>query len=562
MPFISGATAFLEILKQEGADCIFGNPGTTELPLMDALQDQKGIRYFLALHEGVAVPMADGYAIASGKLGVVNVHTSPGIGNAMGMLYNASKANSPLLITAGQHDQSFLITEPILHSNLPDVPKPFVKWSYEIMRLEDLPRAVRRAAKVATSPPMGPVFLSLLADILKAKGEVDLGASTRIDPRPRASLAAIEGAAEILSKARLPLIIAGDIVGRGDAHAELARVAELLGAPVYQQTVSGTCNFPSSHPLSLGPIPRVQKTARQALHEADVLFSVGAELLPMSLPSEIDPIPSGLTIIHLHLDPWEIGKNYPARVAILADPKETLPELEKALGEKMNPSQRKEAQLRLERIRQFKEMTLVRLREKAQGERERTPVTPLALMEAVSDSLPANAVVVDEAISSGRDLRALYKSEDPHSYYGLRGGGIGWGIPASLGIKLALGNRPVVALIGDGSAMYSFQGLWTAAHYGLAVTFVICNNSSYRILKERTHALGGFSAKADSYVGMDLEQPAIDFVGLAKALGVPGERVDKVKNVKQALGRAWQQKGPFLIDVVTDRRFKPEDAAV
>lgn len=562
MPFISGATAFLEILKQEGADYIFGNPGTTELPLMDALQGQKGMQYFLTLHEGVAVPMADGYAIASGKLGVVNVHISPGIGNAMGMLYNASKANSPLLITAGQHDQSFLITEPILHSNLPDVPKPFVKWSYEIMRLEDLPRAVRRAAKVATSPPMGSVFLSLLADILKAKGEVDLGASTRIDPRPRASLAAIEGAAEILSKAQHPLIIAGDIVARGDAHAELARVAELLGAPVYQQTVSGTCNFPFSHPLSLGPIPRVQKTARQALQDADVLFSVGAELLPMSLPSEIDPIPSGLTIIHLHLDPWEIGKNYPARVAILADPKETLPELEKALGEKMSLSQRKGAQLRLERIRQFKEMTLVRLREKAQGEREKTPVTPLALMEAVSDSLPANAVVVDEAISSGRDLRALYKSEDPHSYYGLRGGGIGWGIPASLGIKLALGDRPVVALIGDGSAMYSFQGLWTAAHYGLAVTFVICNNSSYRILKERTHALGGFSAKADSYVGMDLEQPAIDFVGLAKALGVPGERVDKVKNVKQALGRAWQQKGPFLIDVVTDRRFKPEDAAV
>jgi benzoylformate decarboxylase len=179
-------------------------------------------------------------------------------------------------------------------------------------------------------------------------------------------------------------------------------------------------------------------------------------------------------------------------------------------------------------------------------------------MEAVSEALPSDAVVVDEAISSGRDLRALCQSEDPHSYYGLRGGGIGWGIPASLGIKLALGDRPVVALIGDGSAMYSFQGLWTAAHYGLAVTFVICNNSSYRILKERAYALGGASAKADSYVGMDLEQPAIDFVGLAKALGVPGERVDKAKNVKQALGRAWQQKGPFLIDVVTDRKFKPE----
>jgi benzoylformate decarboxylase len=453
---------------------------------------------------------------------------------------------------------SFLITEPILYSNLPDVPKPFVKWSYEIPRLEDLPRAVRRAAKVATSPPMGPVFLSLLADVLKAKGEVDLRASTRIDPRPRASRAAIASAAEILSGAKQPVVLAGDIVARGDAHAELARVAELIGAPVYQQTVSGTCNFPSSHPLSLGPIPRVQKTARQILQDADVLFSVGAELLPMSLPSEIDPIPPGLTIIHLHLDPWEIGKNYPARIAMLGDPKETLPDLERALIEKMNPSQREGSRLRSAGIRQYKEKWLRGVKEKVEGERERTPVTPLALMEAVSDILPADAVVVDEAISSGRDLRAFYKSEDPHSYYGLRGGGIGWGIPASLGIKLALGDRPVVALIGDGSAMYSFQGLWTAAHYGLAVTFVICNNSSYRILKERTYALGGASAKAGSYVAMDLEQPAIDFVGLAKALGVPGERVDKVKNVKQAVSRAVQQKGPVLIDVVTDRRFKPE----
>jgi benzoylformate decarboxylase len=557
MPFISGSTAFLEILKQEGADCIFGNPGTTELPLMDALQGQKEIRYFLALHEGVAVSMADGYAIASGKLGVVNVHTTPGIGNSMGMLYNAYKANSPLLVTAGQHDQSFLITEPILHSNLPDVAKPCVKWSYEIHRLEDLPRAIHRAAKVAVFPPAGPVFLSLPADVLKAKGEVDLGAPTRIDPHLRASQAAIEAAAEILSKAKHPIIIAGDAVARGDAHAELARVAELLGAPVYQQTVSGTCNFPSSHPLSLGPIPRVQRTARQALQDADALFSVGADLLTMSLPSEIDPIPPGLTIIHLHLDPWEIGKNYPARIAVLGDPKETLPELEKALKEKMSENRRKEAQLRLEQVRQIKEKTLLGLREKVKEERERMPITPLVLMEAVCDILPANAVVVDETISSGRALRALYKSEDPHSYYGMRGGGIGWGIPAALGVKLALGDRPVVALIGDGSAMYSFQGLWTAAHYGLAVVFVICNNSGYRILKERTYALHGYSAKSDAYIGMDLERPGIDFVGLARALGVPGERCEKIQEVKAALARALSQQGPVLIDVHLDHSFKP-----
>ena len=556
MSSISGRQAFLEVLKQEGVDCIFGNPGSTELPLLDALQGYQAIRYFLTLHEGVAISMADGYAVASGKLGVVNVHTTPGIGNSMGMLYNAYKANAPLLVTAGQHDQSFLITEPILYSNLLDVPKPFVKWAYEIHRLEDLPRAVHRAAKVATSPPMGPVFLSLPIDVLKAEGEVDLGAPTRIDPRLCASRAAIEPAAEMLSRAKHPVIIAGDSVARGDAHAELARVAELIGAPVYQQTVSGTCNFPSSHPLSLGPLPRVQRVTRNALQEADLLFAVGADLMTMSLPSELDPLPPGLPIIHLHLDPWEIGKNYPAQIAILADPKETLPELEKALAERMSQGQRHEARLRLERVRQKKEKDHSALKEKAKEEISRTPITPLALMEAIGSSLPANAVIVDETISSGRALRALFKSEDPKSYFGMRGGGIGWGIPAALGVKLALADRPVVALIGDGSAMYSYQGLWSAAHYGLGVVFVICNNTSYRILKERTHALGGFSAKSNSYIGMDLEHPGIDFVGLARALGVPGERCEKIQEVKTAIAHALAQQGPILIDVQLDRSFK------
>ncbi len=557
MPKISGCQAFLEILKQEGVRYIFGNPGTTELPLMDALMGQKEIRYFLALHEGVAISMAEGYAVASGNLGVVNVHTTPGLGNSMGMLYNAYKANAPILVTAGQHDQNFLLAEPILYSNLPDVPRPFVKWSYEIHRLEDLPLAVHRAAKVATSPPMGPVFLSLPADVLKAEGTIELGAPTRVDPRLRPSHAVIEAAAEMLSRAKHPVILAGDAVARGDAQAELARVAELIGAPVYQQTVSGTCNFPASHPLSLGVLPRLQKVTRAALQDADLLFSVGADLLTMSLPSEMDPIPPGLTIIHFHLDPWEVGKNYPAKVAALAEPKESLPELEKALVERMGPEQRREAQIRLEKIRHKKERDLSTLREKASEEMDRLPITPLALLETISSSLPGNAVVVDETISSGRGLRDLLKSEDPKSYFGMRGGGIGWGIPAALGVKLAVGDRPVVALIGDGSAMYSYQGLWTAAHNGLAVTFVICNNSGYRILKERTYALGGFSARVDSYLGMDLERPGIDFVALAQALGVPGQRCEKIPEVKEALARALGQGSPILIDVQLDRTFKP-----
>jgi benzoylformate decarboxylase len=556
MPFISGRQAFLEVLKQEGVRYIFGNPGSTELPLMDALAGQKEIRYFLALHEGVAISMADGYARASGKLGVVNVHISPGIGNSMGMLYNAYKAGSPLLVTAGQQDQRFALTEPILWSDLPDVARPYVKWSYEIRRLEDLTRAIHRAAKVATSPPTGPVFISLPMDVLSAEGEVDLASPTVVDPRIRPSHAAIEAAAEMLSKAKHPIIIAGDAVASGDAHSELARVAELIGAPVYQETFPGACNFPSSHPLSLGPLLRDQKVTRAALQGADVLFSVGADLLTMSLPSDVDPMPPGLKIIHLDPNPWEIGKNYPAQIAMFGDPKETLPEMERALDERLNPDQRKEARLRQVRIREAREKTILQLRQKAREERNRLPMTSLVLTEVISDNLPRNAVLVDESITSGRALKDLLKSEDPKSYYGIRGGGIGWGLPAALGVKLALADRPVVALIGDGSAMYSFQGLWTAAHYGLGVVFVICNNSGYRILKERTYALRGFSAKTDSYVAMDLEQPSIDFVGLAQSLGVPGKHVEKAEEVKQALSRALAQEGPILIDVAIDRSFK------
>ena len=556
MAFLSGRQAFLEILKQEGVEHIFGNPGTTELPLMDALVQRKDIHYFLALHEGVAISMADGYARASGKLGAINVHISPGLGNSMGMLYNAYKAGSPLLVTAGQQDRRFAITEPILWSDLPVVARPYVKWAYEIRRLEDLPRAVHRAAKVAMAPPTGPVFLSLPVDVLNAEGEIELGVPTRIDPRIRPAREAVEEAAEMLSRATHPVIIAGTAVASSDAHAELARVAELIGAPVFQETVSGSCNFPSSHPLSMGPLIRDQKTIRTTLQDADVILAVGADLLTMSLPSDLDPMPPGVEIIHFHTDPWEIGKNYPAKIAIPCDPKETLPELEKGLDKRLSPAQREQARLRQVRLRESKEKAVSQLREKAASERGRVPITSLALVEAVCDTLPANAVLVDETISSGEGLRMLFRSDDPKSYFGMRGGGIGWGLPGALGVKLALGDRPVVALIGDGSALCAIQGLWTAAHYELGVVFVICNNGGYRILKQRTHALQSFSAKGNRYIGMDLEEPPVDFVGIARSLGVPGKRVEKTQEVRQTLAGALSQGGPFLIDVPLDRGFQ------
>jgi benzoylformate decarboxylase len=557
MSLVSGKRALLEVLRQEGVEYLFGNPGTTELPLMDGLVEEPALTYVLALQEAAVVAMADGYAQASGRLGVVSVHVAPGLGNALGMLYDAQKAGAPLLVTAGQHDQSFNVTEPILWADLPPIARPFVKWSAEVRRLEDLPRLVHRAAKTALAPPTGPVFLSLPADVLQAEGVVELGAPTRVAPRIRGDRAAVEAAAETLARAERPLILAGDAVAQSDAHAELVAVAEALGAPVYAEGVANTASFPASHPLFRGSFVRVAPAVRQVLSGADVLFSVGGDLLTLSLPSDVDPMPPGLQVIHLDTDPWELGKNYPTGVAILGDPKATLPDLLASLEARMTPAKRRQAHERLEATRAAKARHLEELRSRARSEAHRVPITPLAVMSAVADALPPGAVVVDESISSGLGLRTLLRSDDPKSFFGLRGGGIGWGLPAAIGVKLALPDRPVVGLIGDGSAMYTCQALWTAARYRIGVTFVILNNASYRILKQRIHAMKGFAAQADRYVAMDLDDPRVDFVRLAESLGVRAERIEKAAEVGPALGRALAAPGPTLLDVELDRSFKP-----
>jgi benzoylformate decarboxylase len=557
LPVISGKRAFLEVLKQEGVEVMFGNPGTTELPLMDALAVDNEMRYVLGLQEAVVMAMADGYAQASGKLAVVNLHVTPGLGNAMGMLYDAQKAASPILVTAGQHDQDFNRTEPILYADLPPIARPLVKWSDEIHRLEDLPLMVHRACKTALAPPTGPVFLSLPGDILRADGDIDLLGPTRVAPRVRGDKAAVEEAAALLAQAKRPVIMAGDAVAQSRAHAELVELAELLGAPVYTEFVPSTASFPSSHPLFRGSMVRLAPDVRKVLDQYDVLFSVGGDLFTLSLPSDVDPMPPGIKLIHLDVDPWELGKNYPPAVAILGDPKGTLPDITAAVRERMSSGARGAARERLTEASQAIAAERAALKARGRSLAGATPVQPLALLHAIGEMLPKDAVVIEEALSSAPGIRQLINSDDPQSYFGLRGGGIGWGLPATIGVKLALPDRPVVGLIGDGSAMYTVQGLWTAARYRIDAVFVILNNTSYRILKQRLHNMRGLAEQADSYVGMELLDPKIDFVGLARSLGINAERAKTVHEATDLLGHALKNGGPTLIDVELDRAFKP-----
>jgi benzoylformate decarboxylase len=557
VPVMSGKRALLDLLKQEGVTIMFGNPGTTELPLMDAFTVEHDIRYILGLQEAALMAMADGYAQASGQLAVLNLHVAPGLGNAMGMLYDAQKANAPVLVTAGQQDLEYLAQEPILSADLPGLARPFVKWAAEVHRAEDLPLYVHRAVKTALAPPAGPVFLGLPGDILKNDAAIDLGEPTRVAPRIRGDAEAVAAAAELLAKAERPVIIAGDAVAQSRAHKELVALAETIAAPVYVEFVPNSASFPASHPLYRGMITRSQAGVREVLEKHDLLFSVGGDLFTWSLPSNIDPWPNGLKLIHLDTDPWQIGKNFPAQVAILGDPKATLPEMTHGVAARMNASAKSAATARLKSLTETIKRDRETFRAKARALAGKTPVQPLALLEAIGAALPKDAVVIEEILSSAPGIRALINSDDAQSYFGLRGGGIGWGLPAAIGIKLALPQRPVVALVGDGSALYTIQALWTAAHYRLPVVWVIFNNTGYRILKQRLVMLRGPAEQADTFVGMELNDPPIDFVGLARSLGIDAHRAKTVHDATDLIGKALASDTAMLIDVDTERGYKP-----
>ncbi len=552
MSKINGRTAFLRLLASEGVEYLFGNPGTTELAIMEALGQQSDINYVLGLQESVVVAMADGYARASGRIGACNVHVAPGLGNAMGALYNAKFAGSPVLITAGQQEQGHGLTEPLLYDPLVPIAQPHVKWAIEVTRVEDLPRVVRRAAKVAAAPPAGPVFISLPGDVLDGEADLDLGCSTRVDTRTRPSDDVVEMLAQRLLQARNPVLVAGHELQVYDALGLAGELAELLGAPAYQQTMPHSAQFHSEHPCFMGGLSRNQPDVRKLLEPYDAALFLGGDVLRMSVYSPVDPLPRGTAVLQIAERDWELGKNYPAEMALNTNVKETLRVLVPAVRRLRSAARAEEA---VRRVSALASSNWTAQRAKLAAEAEQAagakPIDPRVLMLRIVGALPADTVVVDEGITSTGSLHALRALRHTHAHFGMASGGIGWGIAAANGVSIALPHRPVCAIIGDGSAMYSVQALWTAAHYQLPVTFVICNNRSYRILKERLSSMRG----AEKHIGMDLRDPAIDWTGLAQSLGVPARRVTDAADIAPAIKEATARSGPSLIDAFVQDGF-------
>jgi benzoylformate decarboxylase len=547
---ITGRSAFLSLLKDEGITHLFGNPGTTELPIMHALKDHPDLTYVMGMQESLVVYMADGFSRASGRLTACNVHVAPGLGNAMGALFGAKFTGTPIIITAGQQEQGHGLTEPLLYDPLVPIAQPLVKWAVEVTRLEDLPRIVRRAAKVAMTPPTGPVFISLPGDILNSEAGIDLASTTRIDTRVRPSDEVIDALADRILKSERPVLLCGDEIVKSNALEETAQLSEVLGCPAFQSTIPYGAHFLSERPCFAGGLGREQKHVRDTLSPYDTMIVLGSDVLRMSVWSEIDPKPDHLRILQIGLVDWEIGKNYPAEMAVKADVRETIkaliPVLQRKGGKALTErAERGIAALSKTNWKAKRETSIAGAQKLASAK----PIHGDWMTHCLVEAMPKDGILVNEGLTSARLVHNLFAYRDRYSLHGNAAGGIGWALPAAIGVQCAQPNRPVTCLSGDGSAMYSVQALWTAANQKLPITYVICNNGGYRIIKQRLKAFHG----NDHYIGMDFKDPALDWVGLAQSMGMKAVRVTDPAELPDVLKTAYSRSGgPLLIDVVVD----------
>ncbi len=543
----------IDFLARQGVRYLFGNPGTTELPINDAIISSP-VRYILGLQEIPVMAMADGYAQASGTVGVVNLHISCGLGNAMGMLYNAFRAGTPLVVTAGQQDQRFIHAEPILWGDMVSVVRPWTKWAAEVRSARELPRLLARAFQIAQTPPTGPVFLSLPLDVQTAEMPEDV---PTLDPKtlhladlpPRH---AIKEAAHLLATAEHPAILVGSKpLGAEGIHC-LSRLAEKLGAPVFHEPyyTHGRCNFPAGHPLSAGLLPFWSPEIRERLQSFDVLLAVGVKLFEEYIyHGDIACIPPSSRLIHVDDDPREINKNYPAAVGLVGN----IPRILESILQELEVDPEFPAEVAASRrTRWVLEIDKARsqLRNKARSEFSARPMTPLAMLEALAAVLPANVAVVEEApTTSGSYFERIGILPTPEGFFAQRGWALGWGLGCAIGVRLAWPDRPILALLGDGAALYGIQGLWTAAHYRIPVTFVIANNRQYAILKNCARILRLPEALQDRFEGVELMPPEIDYVGLAKSFGVQAARAESPEALSELARESFQSDVPMLIEV-------------
>ena len=549
-----GRTVFMDSLVAHGVEKIFGNPGTTESPLIDSLTDYPSIDYTVALHEGVALGAAAHYAQASGKTGIVNLHVAPGLGNAIGMLYSAFKANTPMIVTAGQQDTRIRLQEPVLGHDLVAMAAPVTKWSVQVERAEEMAPIMRRAFKIAHEAPSGPVFVALPIDVMEAETAAAALAPDRLFDQTGADPEGVEALARLLATARAPAIVAGDQVARSGASAALVALAEATGADLWHELLHMQAAFPSMHPSARGPLPSDAAGIAKALGDADVVVLIGGAFFDDVWYAPGNHFGPETSIAQIEESAAILAHKQRVDLGLIGHLRVTLEALNQAISGLASAQDQAAAAARNERLADLKQTEIDGQQGRAERSWARNPMSMARVMAELQAAAPADVVVVDESITASIDLARTLEIGGPGDYFGARGGGIGQGIAGALGVKVAQPDRPVMAISGDGSAMYSIQALWTAAHHDLAIVFVILANQEYRVLK---HNLDAYRQRFDApsnnpYANMDLTAPNLDFTALAAGMGVAATRVDTGDDLGPALKAAFATGKPHLLQVAVE----------
>lgn len=545
-----GAAVLLEVLRSEGVEYIFGNPGTTELPLMDALTGTPDIQYIWALQEASAVAMADGYAQAARRPGFLNLHTAGGLGHGMGNLLNAQVEQTPLVVTAGQQDSRHTITDPLLFGDLIQIARPAVKWAQEVAHADQLPILVRRAFHDANAAPSGPVFLSLPMDVMEEMSGVEVSEPSVIDRRSVAgSLDELAARLTAVAPGRL-LIIAGDEVYASDASAEVAMLGETLGAEIHGSSWPSRLPFPTAHPLWAGNMPNKGQEIYDKLTQYDAIFALGGKSLITILYSAGPIIPKGCTVYQLSTDVRDLGRTYATELSVVGDVRASLRAMQPLLEAATAPRRAAYDALVAEAGRLRATQHAARA-ERTSAEWDAPRITPFVAAAEAARAIGPDIHIVDEAVATAFHLRGFLNSRSPYQYSFIRGGALGWGMPAAVGCSLGLGRQPVVSLVGDGAALYSPQSIWTAAHEKLPVTFVVMNNREYNILKKFMKGQKDYlSTQRNRFIAMDIEDPVIDFVAMAHSMGVPARRVERAGDIAPAIEAGIASGIANLIEIV------------
>ncbi|MQA86347.1 MAG: thiamine pyrophosphate-binding protein [Streptosporangiales bacterium] len=542
----TGRDVLVEVLESEGVRHVFGNPGTTELPLMDALAGRDGPRYVLGLQEAAVVGMADGYAESTGRPAFVNLHTSAGLGNAIGNLTCAQANRAPLVVTAGQQDRRHLFADPLLAGDLVGLARPVSKWGHEIRGPGELGTYLRRAFRDAETPPAGPVFCSIPMDVLDEEAPPAPPPSRRDGRAVAGSLGELADLLAAAAPDRLA-IVAGDDVAGSCAVDALVAVAEALGAPVFGSPFHGTTVFPAAHPLWRGMLGRSAAGVRKALSGFERVFLVGGQAF-MSFPyTPGSPLPEDAELLHLSSDPTQVGRTWPTDLGLVGDIGASLEALLPLLRERAPAGGADRAADALAAARERRAGEMAEADAQALANYPATPMDPGSAVHALLRALPDDIPVVDESVTTAAHVRRLHRSTGPGQYFFSRGGGLGWGMPAAVGVSLGLGGGPVLCVVGDGAAMYTPQALWTAAREQLPVVVAVVDNAQYLILKNALRQRGKDSAATGRFVGMDLDRPRVDFCALAGSLGVDATYVDKAGDVGDAARAAFASGRPHLL---------------